>query len=242
MRLQLIVLTLSLLFFCANAQLAAVYSDVKRTDVCSSWSSWGPCVWPDMKNNKTYLQQLTGVCRQHWFFKFVGKYESALDSFFNYMQLVMRSGSKPCGLCAYRQSCGYGGSSSCNLSPFVIPGGRAIMPFFVSEKVCNRRDLKGFEQTDACELDYDLLKANGGECQLWPSKHVDLSSVEAPFRQQLYDLKWYSCVPQTKADKDGKKVKSCFCCCYPFRPLQVGGNFKCVHDPKLPPAPGMDEL
>lgn len=73
------------------------------------------------------------------------------------------------------------------------------MPFYVSEKVCNKKDLNGYAQKDACELDYDLLlENNGGECQLWPSNKVDLSSVEPVFRQHIIDLDWYRCVPQTQ--------------------------------------------
>jgi hypothetical protein len=79
-----------------------------------------------------------------------------------------------------------------------IPGGRAVLPFFVSEKVCNRKDLRGFEQTDSCEVDYDMLRENGGECRLWPSKQVDLSGIEPEFRKHVNDLDWYRCTVQTK--------------------------------------------
>ncbi|KAI6187665.1 hypothetical protein M3Y98_00269000 [Aphelenchoides besseyi] len=194
---------------------------------------------------KTYLEQLTSVCQSHWFYKFVRRYEKALNSFFDYLHSVLRpqngDSSKPCGYCSYKQSCGFGGREQCNLSPFEIPGGRALMPFFVSEKVCNRRDLRGYDQGKACELDYDLLKENGRECQLWPSSQVDLSSVEPPFRQQLNDLKWYSCIPETKFDKNGKKYLVCRCCCFPFK-VSPDDNFKCVYDQSLQPAPGMNEL
>uniref|UniRef100_A0A915CQP1 Uncharacterized protein n=1 Tax=Ditylenchus dipsaci TaxID=166011 RepID=A0A915CQP1_9BILA len=37
-----------------NGQLAAVYSNVSRTNDCSSWSSWGPCIWPDAKTKLPY--------------------------------------------------------------------------------------------------------------------------------------------------------------------------------------------
>ncbi|CAD5214674.1 unnamed protein product [Bursaphelenchus okinawaensis] len=236
----------ALLAFCTvqiDAQLAAVYSNVSRTNECSSWSSWGPCIWPDPVNRKPYMAQLTSVCRNHWFYKFISKrYQSALNSFFDYFLSIMRS-TKPCGFCSYKQSCGYGGKQKCNLSPFEVPGGRAIMPFFVSEKVCNRRDLKGQDQSDACIVDYDLVKENGGECKLWPSRHVSLEEVEAPFRSQIENLKWYSCLTQTVKDEKNEKSKPekvCRCCCFPFRPNPI--TFKCEHAPGAPEAPGMEDL
>lgn len=70
------------------------------------------------------------------------------------------------------------------------------MPFFVAEKVCNRRDLRGLEQGDACAVDYELVSRNGGECKLWPSAEVSLEDIEPPFRAQIANLNWYSCLPQ----------------------------------------------
>ncbi|KAI1729249.1 hypothetical protein DdX_01478 [Ditylenchus destructor] len=225
-----------------DAQLAAVYSNVSRTNDCSSWSSWGPCIWPDPVKKSTYLEQLTPVCQQHWFYKFVGsRYGPALKSFFDYFLLVMKS-KKPCGMCSYKQSCGYGGERKCNVSPFEIQGGRSLIPFYVSEKVCNKRDLRGVDQMESCQVDYDLLKENGGECQLWPSPRVSLDGVEPAFQEHIQNLKWYSCLPQTRADKTGKgkRGKVCRCCCFPFRPNPV--TFKCEFVPGAPPAPGMEDF
>ncbi|KAH7731298.1 Protein Y54F10AM.6 [Aphelenchoides avenae] len=150
--------------------------------------------------------------------------------------------NKPCGLCSYKQSCGYGGPKKCNVSPFEVPGGRSLLPFYVSEKICNRRDLRGIDQAEACEVDYEIAKENGGECRLWPSKRVNLDGIEPAFQQNLANLKWYSCLPQVKSDKSGKakREKVCRCCCYPFRPNPV--TFRCEHTPGAPPAPGFDEF
>uniref|UniRef100_A0AC35EVX1 Uncharacterized protein n=1 Tax=Panagrolaimus sp. PS1159 TaxID=55785 RepID=A0AC35EVX1_9BILA len=228
----------------SEAQLAAVYSNVTRTADCSTWSNWGSCIWPNPKDKRTYLKQLPPVCQEHWFYKFIEKrYETALNSFFNYMSSVMKS-DKPCGMCSYKQSCGFGGPRKCHQSPFEIPGGRSILPFYVSEKVCSRSDLRGINQIEACHVDYDMLKENGGECQLWPTKKVNLDGVEPAFQKHIANLKWYSCISQTLKSKNGKggkakRSKVCRCCCFPFRPNPV--TFKCEHSPGSPPAPGMDE-
>lgn len=167
------------------------------TSDCASWSSWGPCVFPSW-NNRSYIAQLSSVCQSHWFYRFLSaRYASALDSFFEYFRtlLLNPSSSRPCGLCSYRQSCGFGGPQKCHLSPFQVTGGRPILPFFVSEKVCNRRDLRGLDQQESCRLDYhQLLGPNGEECRLWPSERVNLSSVEPGFREQIQTLQWYSCL------------------------------------------------
>jgi len=225
----------------SDAQLAAVYSSMSRTDDCSSWSSWGPCLWPNPNTRLPYIEQLSPTCQSHWFYKFLNSnYGPALSSFFDYFLDVMKS-TKPCGMCSYRQSCGYGGPMKCNTSPFEVQGGRSILPFYVSERVCNLRDLKGVDQHDSCQVDYDfVLKENGAECRLWPSPRVKLEGVDPIFQEHIKSLQWYSCVPEIRNGTGNKSpTKMCRCCCYPYRPNPR--TFKCEHIPGAPPAPG-DEL
>ncbi|VDM29113.1 unnamed protein product, partial [Toxocara canis] len=144
-----------------------------------------------------YLSQISPICQQHWLFKFVkSRYEQALNSFFDYMNSVLKT-SRPCGMCSYKQSCGFGGRMKCNISPFEIRGGRAVAPFYVSERVCQESDLLGIDQMESCLVDYDVL-ANGGECQLWPTDRVDLSQVEPAFHEHIRRLQWYNCLPQIR--------------------------------------------
>lgn len=91
------------------------------------------------------------------------------------------------------------------------------MPFFVSEKVCNQRDLRGVDQSESCRLDYELLLENGGECKLWPSSKVSLEGIDPTFQNYVNNLKWYTCIPQIKKSKNlkNKVEKVCRCCCYP---------------------------
>uniref|UniRef100_A0A0M3JY86 Apple domain-containing protein n=1 Tax=Anisakis simplex TaxID=6269 RepID=A0A0M3JY86_ANISI len=275
--------------FTVNAQLAAVYSDVRRTDECENWSSWGPCTWPSKENKveewhirlrcvncnagmpaqlsssvfehghrilslnrhhydtfssvykfqMSYLNQISPICQRHWFYKYVkSHYEHSLNSFFDYMRSVLIR-DRPCGMCSYRQSCGFGGRSKCHVSPFEVQGGRAIIPFYVAERVCKESDLNGIDPMESCVANYDLLAENGGECQLWPTDKVDLSDVESAFRENIRQLKWYNCLPQIRRiNKLGKKKRQlvCRCCCYPFQPNPV--TFRCEQTPNTPSAPG----
>ncbi|CCD73826.1 uncharacterized protein CELE_Y54F10AM.6 [Caenorhabditis elegans] len=239
-----------LLGFCllpilVSSQLAAVYSDATRTDVCSNWSSWGKCVWPDQKTGKPYLEQISSICQHHWFYSFIKRYEKSLNSFYSYMGSVLKS-KKPCGLCSYKQSCGFGGAVKCNQSPLSVEGTRPLIPFYVAERVCSEKDL-GKSQVDSCVVDYDALMANGRECQLWPSTKVDLSDIEPAFREHVHNLAWYTCLPQNRKLRKGRgknikfrTEKVCRCCCFPFRPNPK--TFKCEHDPGSAVAPGMELL
>uniref|UniRef100_A0A8R1Y2B3 Uncharacterized protein n=1 Tax=Onchocerca volvulus TaxID=6282 RepID=A0A8R1Y2B3_ONCVO len=224
-----------------SGQLAAVFSEVTQSNDCSNWSTWGPCIWPDREFNTTYINQISPLCQQHWFYKLINqRYGKALESFYSYMSSVLIN-KKACGMCSYKQSCGYGGIKKCDLSPFEIRGGRPFIPFYVSERICKQKDLSGVDQMDSCQVDYDKLSAsfeihenqfNGGECKLWPADTVDLSQVEPIFQKDIRSLKWINRL------KRHKHEKVCRCCCFPFRPNPR--TYRCQHIPNAPMAPGLE--
>ncbi|VDO34401.1 unnamed protein product, partial [Onchocerca flexuosa] len=215
-----------------SGQLAAVFSDVTQSSDCSNWSTWGPCIWPDKEFNTTYINQISPLCQQHWFYKLINqRYGKALESFYSYMGSVLIN-KKACGMCSYKQSCGYGGVKKCNLSPFEIRGGRPFVPFYVSERICKQKDLSGIDQMDSCQVDYDKLSFNGGECKLWPTDTVDLSQVESIFQKDIRSLKWRNRL------KRHKHEKVCRCCCFPFRPNPR--TYRCEHIPNAPMVPGLE--
>uniref|UniRef100_A0AC35TR29 Uncharacterized protein n=1 Tax=Rhabditophanes sp. KR3021 TaxID=114890 RepID=A0AC35TR29_9BILA len=226
-----------------SAQLAAVYDGATRSKDCASWSSFGPCIWPNKDTRVSYIKQLKPICQQHWFYKFISdKYAPALDSFFEYFNDIIED-NKPCGLCSYKQSCGYGGKRSCNLSPFSVKGGRSLMPFYVAENVCSSKDLMGDNQKDSCTVSYAKTLQNGQPCQLWPTKKVDLSSIEPAFQESVQKLQWYSCLVQSVKDTNRPKPvvnKVCRCCCFPYRPNPI--SFKCEKMKGMPDAPGAEFL
>uniref|UniRef100_A0A914UST0 Uncharacterized protein n=1 Tax=Plectus sambesii TaxID=2011161 RepID=A0A914UST0_9BILA len=235
----------------ASGQLAAVYSNVSQTSDCANWSSWGSCVWlaptsrdrtKAKKGSVPYLAQLTPACQDHWFYKFVKeRYETAINNFFTYMADITLS-DEACGMCSYKQSCGYGGKKQCNVSPFTIRGGRSVTPFYVAERVCNERDLGGRDQHESCIIDYDKALENGAECKMWPAKNVSLPGVEPAFQDQIKKLNWSNCIAVPKEAGTSKtakasKEKVCRCCCYPFQPNPK--TLKCEHIKGAPEAPGM---
>uniref|UniRef100_A0A915LFY8 Uncharacterized protein n=1 Tax=Meloidogyne javanica TaxID=6303 RepID=A0A915LFY8_MELJA len=141
-------------------QLAAIYSDVRRSSDCASWSSWGSCI---------------------------------------------------------------------------VQGGRPVIPFYVSERICGQKSLKGYDQHESCRLDYNKLIGFGGEeCRLWPTDKVDLTSVEPGFREQIQNLQWYNCLATTETNKtENELINVCRCCCFPFRPNPQ--TFLCEHVPGVAP-------
>uniref|UniRef100_A0A0N4ZUH2 Uncharacterized protein n=1 Tax=Parastrongyloides trichosuri TaxID=131310 RepID=A0A0N4ZUH2_PARTI len=224
-------------------QLAAVYDGATRTNECSSWSSWGPCIFPSKQSPVPYLKQLTPLCQKHWFYQFISqKYAPALNSFMNYMADIM-IGDNACGLCSYKQSCGYGGKRQCNTSPFAVKGGRSLMPFYVAENVCNTKDLHGKHQKTSCIVNYNKVLENGGECKLWPTPKVNLSSIEPAFQEHVKNLQWYSCLPQIVKNYNGEKPrieKVCRCCCFPYQPNPI--TYMCEKMNNMPDAPGSELL
>jgi len=241
-----LVLTISIFGQYGQAQIAAVFSSVEQHPNCATWSSWGSCIWLQGPEGggasaNTYLDQLTPECQQHWFYNTIRKrFGTALNNFFQYLKDVTVD-DKPCGMCSYRQSCGYGGEQQCHLTPW--QANRPVAPFNVAEQVCIHSDMDGHQQNGACHIKYAPLLQNGGECQLWPSQLPNLDEIQPDIREVIYRLKWANCVPDNSEEEDGKP-KYCRCCCFPFQPVQNGDDFKCVHmgRDKAPEVPGLERL
>jgi len=218
-----------------RAQLAALFSDVGPTNDCKYWSPWGPCIWTQAlqgttrsRFNNLYLDQMSELCRdKHWFYQYIAtNYGTALNNVFNYLKSVTTNPT-PCGMCSYRQSCGFGGSKQCQRFPSSVH--RNILPLFVTEQVCGANELGGRPQNMACNSNYATLLRNGAECQLWPSTIPVLTGVDEDFKQKLYSLPWANCIPN-------RERTECRCCCYPYRPNPL--TFQCEQIPGVPPAPG----
>uniref|UniRef100_A0A1I8BKQ8 Uncharacterized protein n=1 Tax=Meloidogyne hapla TaxID=6305 RepID=A0A1I8BKQ8_MELHA len=117
-----------------------------------------------------------------------------------------------------------------------VQEGRPVIPFYVSERICGQKSLKGSDQHESCRLDYNQLIGDGGEeCRLWPTDKVDLTSVEPGFREQIQNLQWYNCLATTES-KGNKNdlIKVCRCCCFPFLPNPQ--TLLCEHIPGAPVA------
>lgn len=243
----------------ANAQLAAVFSPVGRSNDCSTWSSWGECVWTKPRNSQPgtnlYLEQLSATCKKHWFFKFIeSRWGEALNNFFAYLGSVTVN-TKPCGMCSYKQSCGFSGKKNCAAPPWDMgsPNGpketRPFIPFYVAESLCCDADLGKDNQNEACYSKYSILKQNNPRdpCQLWPSDIPKLTGIDPAFEAVLRNISWVKCVPDVTPSRQrpasgGQPAEPlyCRCCCYPFTPARRGNNYVCIKVPGAPEPPVAD--
>uniref|UniRef100_A0A5S6QTN3 Uncharacterized protein n=1 Tax=Trichuris muris TaxID=70415 RepID=A0A5S6QTN3_TRIMR len=213
---------LSFLAVCptASGQLAKFIDRALQSDNCMVWSTWGPCTWikgptPGHRWNKPYFRQLSTLCQKGIFFsKLEDYFGAALNSAIDYLRSITQD-TKPCGMCAYRQSCGYKCSRRKHSNKYVNR-------LFVAERLCEANDLNGIGQDTACHTSYDLLPKRNDECQIWPNHSLRLPNVTGEYRNIVNDIKLANC--RKTVDSRGRNV--CRCCCHPYRPDPK--TWKCV--------------
>ncbi|MCP9259266.1 Protein T19C3.2 [Dirofilaria immitis] len=207
----------------------STFSEVTQSNDCSNWSTWGPCIWPDNEFNTTYINQISPICQQHWFYKLINqRYGEALQSFYSYMGSVLKN--KKLVECVHTSRVV---DTAALRNAILNTRWTAVYSIYVSERICKQKDLSGIDQMESCQL-------NGGECKLWPANKVDLSQVEPIFQKDIRSLKWYECIVQNKVNRLNRRKheKVCRCCCFPFRPNPK--TYRCEHIPYAPIAPGLE--
>ncbi|KFD49105.1 hypothetical protein M514_10047 [Trichuris suis] len=215
---------LSFLTVCpqASAQLAKFIDRAQQSDNCMIWSSWGPCTWikgptPSHRWNKPYFRQLSTLCQKGLFYSKVEEYfGTALNNAIAYLKSITQD-TRPCGMCAYRQSCGY----KCNRRKHT-DSNKYVNRLFVAETLCEAKDLNGIGQEKACHTSYDMLPKRNDECQIWPNPSVRLPNVTGQYRSIVNDIKLANC--HKTVDRRGKIV--CRCCCHPYQPDPK--TWKCI--------------
>ncbi|KAL1240896.1 tRNA N(3)-methylcytidine methyltransferase METTL6 [Trichinella spiralis] len=114
---------------------------------------------------------------------------------------------KPCGMCSYKQSCGY----KCHRRK---GDNRYVNRIFVAESLCDERDFNGESQQQACHTAYDALPKENDECQVWPNRAISMPNVTGDYRNIVNDFQMSNCIKTL--DDNGKII--CRCCCHPYHP------------------------
>jgi len=192
-----------------SAQMATILGNAKRSDACSHWSQWGPCMWVKAPRNspashpwkKPYFEQLSPDCRRHQFFSEIRKkYGAAVENAFEYFKSITQD-TQPCGQCSYQSTCG----SRCS---------RADV-YNVTEQKCSL-----YDQSNACTMEASQAPqyiAKG--CKVWPSDRVELSGVPEVWQRALKKIGLINCA--VGRTDDGRSA-TCRCCCKPYKPDASG--------------------
>lgn len=209
-----------------------------RSDQCE-WSAWNQCVWPaaggdgQLRSDK-YLDQLGSTCQRHWFYRLIrSRYSDSLNNVFQYTKNAMAPESKraPCGMCSYRQSCGYNGRERCH-KPFlgIRPN---VVPLHIKEQLCSLRRGLSKPQAEPCQMLRSVLQWNNprNPCQIWPAakRNLRLPDLSPIFQQQLESIKLMRCVADSLTRRSSLRVPGspfngrrfpnrCRCCCFPYEP------------------------
>ncbi|KAL1240895.1 hypothetical protein TSPI_02587 [Trichinella spiralis] len=208
----LVVVVVLALICTTNGQLATYLDRAKQAENCMIWSSWGGCTWirgPTREHrwNQPYFKQLSPLCQKSVFYSklnvFFGK---AIENVIQYLKTITLD-EKPCGMCSYKQSCGY----KCHRRK---GDNRYVNRIFVAESLCDERDFNGESQQQACHTAYDALPKENDECQVWPNRAISMPNVTGDYRNIVNDFQMSNCIKTL--DDNGKII--CRCCCHPYHP------------------------